>query len=230
MRRKLTFGCLAFLALLAAPEAASGPPLICHPVEIGNADSLPWNGGAWGARDDVSPARVVEETLRILDARTPVLVRMETMRRAAVYLGGLRERGLGGLRPHREQVDATTLLATLKRRAESAARAGRPDPLALFDAGFLSEAYSQAGLAEDLNGYAWVTGALETSGGSAEMSYAAALCSIHPARPERDRHLADAARGAAAGSLLEKNLDLTLTRWKLGTLALLRARNAGPGR
>ena len=34
-------------ALIAARPALAGPPLLCHPYDIGSAVSLPWNGPAW---------------------------------------------------------------------------------------------------------------------------------------------------------------------------------------
>ena len=38
---------LLTVALLTLP-ALAGPPLICHPVEIHGAKSLPWNASAQG--------------------------------------------------------------------------------------------------------------------------------------------------------------------------------------
>ena len=241
MRRKTIETCLvAFLGLFASRAANAGPPLICQPIEIGDANSLPWDGGAWGARAGVTPAQVVDETLRILDSKTLVLVRMETMRRASVYLAGLRgysdlsagsrDRGARGSETRRDRDAAATRLDTLNRRAEDAAKAGRIDALAFFDAGYLSEAYSQAGLPENLNGYSMVKRALEFHDRDPEMSFAAALFCIHPKRPEREKYFADAARGAGKGTLLERNLDLTVKRWELGSVAELRARYNGPAR
>ncbi|MFN7975733.1 MAG: hypothetical protein U0166_25900 [Acidobacteriota bacterium] len=43
-----------------------------------------------------------------------------------------------------------------QKRAADADASGHPDALAIFDAGYLSEVYSQCRIAENLDGYAWV--------------------------------------------------------------------------
>src|ERR1700676_2598491 len=63
-------------------SAHAGPPLICHPIEIGQAKSLPlvdWKRKVSGDYD------LTRDTLAILDSSTPVLVRMETPRWATIY-------------------------------------------------------------------------------------------------------------------------------------------------
>ena len=77
----------ALLFLLAVQQAAlAGPPLVCHPFEIGNARSLPWSGSQWRSVDKSYDAnRLVEDTRVLLTPQTPVLVRMETLRRATIY-------------------------------------------------------------------------------------------------------------------------------------------------
>jgi len=73
-------------SLLAAP-ALAGPPLICHPIAIGNAPSLPWNAeAAWnGMVAGYDTSRLAADTLAIVVSEAPVTVRMETLRRAAIY-------------------------------------------------------------------------------------------------------------------------------------------------
>jgi len=74
------------LPLLAPALAQAGPPLICWPMSIGNAPSLPWGGGWHDTRPDYDGrGRLATDTLALLGSDTPVLVRMETLRRAAVY-------------------------------------------------------------------------------------------------------------------------------------------------
>src|SRR5437868_5038024 len=87
----------------------AGPPLICHPYDIGNAQSLPWGQGRDAVGfDNPDPKydikQLSRDTLKILDAGAPVLVRMETMRRAALY----------GSNDH---VAAAALLTALRQRA-----------------------------------------------------------------------------------------------------------------
>ncbi|HLI97806.1 MAG TPA: hypothetical protein VKT72_17185 [Candidatus Baltobacteraceae bacterium] len=75
------------LTVLAALPAVAGPPLICHPVAIGNAASLPWrDGNGWnGMEASYNTANLTADTLALLGAGTPTEVRMETLRRAAIY-------------------------------------------------------------------------------------------------------------------------------------------------
>src|SRR5713226_1553845 len=64
--------------------AQAGPPLICHTFEIGQAKSLPWISHNWNlsGSENYDTKSLVRDTLEILGPDTPVLVRMETLRRA----------------------------------------------------------------------------------------------------------------------------------------------------
>jgi len=93
-------------ALMTARPALAGPPLLCFPFDIGAARSLPIGHGSWRAIDpryDVS--HLADDTLALLAPQTPVLVRMETLRRATLYAAD------------RPEV-ATALLARLRDRAK----------------------------------------------------------------------------------------------------------------
>jgi hypothetical protein len=77
----------ALITMVAAPVLA-GPPLVCFPYDIGTARSLPWDtkGHAWrGVRADYPLSQLTGDTLALLTPATPVIVRMETLRRAALY-------------------------------------------------------------------------------------------------------------------------------------------------
>ncbi len=124
----------ASLAVLVFAPAAvqAGPPLICHPIDIGGAPSLPWGSGpGWNTpQRGYDRGRLVNDTLALLSPSAPTRVRMETLRRATVYAMGDPDRG-------RE------LLGRLEQRARDAG-SGPDAALALFDAGYLIEAYKQA--------------------------------------------------------------------------------------
>lgn len=165
--RPMLFATVAAVALLTARPALAGPPLLCVPFDIGAARSLPMGQGGWRAIDatyDVS--RLVDDTLALLGPETPVLVRMETLRRATVYTAD---------RPD----IATVLLTRLRDRAKM------PTPtagLAVFDFGYLVETYRQAepifkrriaGIAE-IDGYQLVLKARALQA-DASMDYAAKL-------------------------------------------------------
>lgn len=204
---------LVLAAVLAgAGRAHAGSPLICHPFDIGTAASLPWGqGSGWDAAlRSYDTSRLTQDVLRILTPETPVLVRMETMRRATIYAA--RDREAGG-----------ALLAALLGRAVDASGTARSDVLSLFDAGYLVETYRQASFlarwnmlaarpqseftmkAEPggLDGYAWVTRALSVRGPNAEMEFAASLMRAGDTSRE---HLRRATAAAPQGSPLARLL------------------------
>jgi hypothetical protein len=227
MRRNLllsisiTLTSLLFL-LVVHQVALAGPPLVCHPFEIGNARSLPWSGSQWRAVDknyDIN--RLVDDTLNLLTPETPILVRMETLRRATIYaVWSMNDREVGY--PVKDTTVANALLSRLKGRVPypGVKSDRKPTSLALFDYGYLVESYKQAGdaskgvdLASGVDGYSLIVKAIAASGGDPEMEFAAALASSNRPRgahsPLRDAHLAHlrkAVAGANEGSLLARNL------------------------
>src|SRR4051794_12294957 len=79
---------LTLVAVLgSAVPALAGPPLLCHPFDIGSARSLPWDGSSswWQGKSGYSLQNLVADTEALLTPSTPVIVRMETLRRAALY-------------------------------------------------------------------------------------------------------------------------------------------------
>jgi hypothetical protein len=127
-RRPLIVTALALALGLLSRPALAGPPLICFPFEIGAARTLPMGHGNWRDTDpkyDVS--HLVADTLAILTPETPVLVRMETIRRATIYAS-----------THPKEANA--LLGELQARATAPAAAA----LAVFDFGYFVETCKQA--------------------------------------------------------------------------------------
>lgn len=179
--------------------AQAGPPLICHRIEIGQAKSLPlidWNRKDTGG---YNLKNLSADTIAILNANTPVLVRMETLRRATIYAR------------HDPQAAKELLVRILARASESDAT-GHPDALAWFDAGYLVETYkqwmgpSEPGLVAGKDGYAWVMKAIHLRGEDAEMEFAAALITLKgPDDAHRD-HRRRAMEGAKSDPLLAQNL------------------------
>jgi len=195
MRKTLlfTFG-LATLATMFVAQA--GPPLICHPYNIGDATSLPWDAvSAWNSPDPAyNIQNLVNDTLAILDQGAPVLVRMETLRRAVLY----------GVNDH---TAASSLLAQLEGR-----QAAKPSANAYFDYGYFLASLNQIqwlykeDLSAGVDGYQFVQKALALAPDSPEMHFAAAIMAASPPRPaERDAHLAKA-RAAKSDALLAQNL------------------------
>lgn len=121
----------AILGMAAA--ALAGPPLICERIEIGTAQSLPWRGdvNGWdGSEKSYDVSKLTTDVMALLTPSMPVNVRMETLRRAAIYAA--RHENLG------EQLSARLLA-----RVANAAASGKQDPLAWFDAGYYAEALRQ---------------------------------------------------------------------------------------
>jgi hypothetical protein len=123
--------CSIVVALLAiATPVLAGPPLLCFPFETGGASTLPMRGGDWktvDAKYDVS--RLTADTLALLTPSTPVVARMETIRRATIY---------ASMQPQA----AAELLAAVQARAAAPNAASAAS--AVFDFGYLVETYKQA--------------------------------------------------------------------------------------
>jgi hypothetical protein len=212
--RKLSF--LKYFAvigaglLVLAGTAVAGPPLICHAVDIGSAQSLPWTSSGWNlsGQENYDVSHLVPDTLALLAPSTPVLVRMETLRRATLY---------GQQR--------TAVAKELLFRLEARTRENPKDALAAFDFGYLVECYRQASwlrqhtdwlkasgdavganLAMKIHGDEWVRKAIALRGSDPQMEFAAALMTMEGARGEHDLHLQKAMAGAKADAMLARNL------------------------
>jgi hypothetical protein len=191
--------------------AFAGPPLLCHPIEIGQAKSLPWVEFNHKGSMDYDLKNLSRDTLAILNSRTPVLVRMETLRRATIYA-------------RLDQPTAKELITRLQERAASSEAAGRPDALAWFDLGYLAEAYKQwlgkgePNPADGLDGYSLVRKAISLRGSDPEMEFAAALITLSgPEGAHRD-HAQKAMAGAKKDSLLAQNLASTFNHETISEL------------
>jgi len=180
--------------------AQAGPPLICHPIEIGQAKSLPWVEFNHKGSSDYDLKNLTRDTLAILDSNTPVLVRMETLRRATIYA-------------RQDPQVAKELITRLQARAANSDAAGHSDALAWFDVGYLAEAYKQwmgkgePNPAAGLDGYALVKKALSLRGqDDAEMEFAAALITLRGPDGAHQDHARKAMAGAKNDPLLARNL------------------------
>jgi hypothetical protein len=207
--RSLQFPIALVAAVLClASVAQAGPPLICHTIEIGQAKSLPWIGHNWNLSggENYDTKNLVTDTLDILAPDTPVLVRMETLRRATLYA-------------RKDPLAAKELLARLHARATSAESSGRPDALAWFDTGYLAETYKQwigqswmrvsqdeQNPAAGVDGYALVKKALALRGSDPQMEFAAALITLSGPQEVHRQHALKAIAGAKTDPLLAQNL------------------------
>ena len=193
---------VALLALLPL-TASAGQPLICHPYAIGEARSLPANAEG-GMLPNYDRRELVDDTLALLTPETPVLVRMETLRRAAIYATANLRGWDKGVYTAEDRAIATDLLAKLRERTRHVTAPALT--LALFDLGFFSETLRQAGVNPALDGYDLLVRAAELSGGDPTMEFALALASSYPRRAEQSKHLAKARAAAAHDPALAANL------------------------
>jgi hypothetical protein len=231
---------ISFVATLLcfASMAQAGPPLICHTIEIGQAKSLPWISHNWNldGSENYDTKNLVRDTLEILAPGTPVLVRMETLRRATLYA-------------RKDPLAAKELLARLHARATSAESSGQAGALAWFDAGYLAETYKQwigqklphmtDGMRVDLNpaagvdGYALVKKALDLrarsqNGDDPQMEFAAALITLSGPQEEHRQHAQKAIAGAKTDPLLAQNLATHFIGPQSQTMSDLLAKNSVP--
>lgn len=210
MQKKTRVASFVLAALVVAAPALAGPPFNCHVFDIGSAKSLPWGAlNNWlGTRDDYDVGRVVADTDKLLTPSTPVLVRMETLRRAVIYVS-------------RDRAAAEQLVALVTGRVKAAEESGRQDAMAFFDAGFVVEAITElrdagrfskqlAGLDRilaDVTGPANARALLEKSAAlrpdDASIQFALGLISR---TPESERHFAKARAAAGQDAMLANNL------------------------
>lgn len=210
---------LAGIAIVfSARVALAGPPLICHPFAIGTAQSLAWNAQPQGWRGDVAGYEVshlADETVALLTPTTPIIVRMETLRRAAIYA-------------LRDEKVADQLLTRLVDRTHKTGDGTRADALAWFDAGYYVETFRQAtpvardmgparvaamaALVEKVDGYAMVQKSLTLRGSDPAIEFAAAIITLNRDRAAQPVHAAKARDGAKQDALLAQNIDM-LTAW-----------------
>jgi hypothetical protein len=208
--RKILGVVIASLAI--ATPVLAGPPLLCHPFDIGTAKSLPWVGEkSWDeGRPDYKLDHLVADTEALITPSTPVIVRMETLRRAALYAS----------------TDARVASDLIKRfisRAEASEVAGRPDALAYLDAAYLAGAFNEItmmGRAQQweqrsanarevkgsLDAYALITKSAALRPSDPGIQFAAALISSDGHRSEYPAHAAKARAGADTDTLLARNI------------------------
>jgi len=211
--RLITAGTLTLsLLTITPPLAEAGPPAICHQFQTGGAPSLPWAEGSGWRRTvpNYDLQRLTDDTLRLLTPTTPVLARMETLRRATIYASA-------------DARVANGLLSRVLGRAIDGVSSGPANRHALFDAGYLVESYRQANLIykhemlrgaeksawqlrempKGLNGYSWITSALAMGPQDPEMEFGASRVSQGATS---QAHVGKALKGARPETPLAANL------------------------
>jgi hypothetical protein len=202
---------LAIIALVLgfSNAAFAGPTLICHAIEIGPAKTLPWvdlNYRKGSGSYDLD--NLTRDTLAILDSNAPILVQMETLRRATIYA-------------RQDKQVAKQLLVQLHVRAERSD--AKPD--ALFDFGYLAEAYKQwmvgngeSNPAHGVDGYGWAKRAIAQKGSDPQMEFGAAMITLAGPESEHKHHVEQAMAGAKADPLLAQNLASNFRKQTMASL------------
>jgi hypothetical protein len=196
------------VVLALATPVFAGPPLLCHPFDIGSARSLPWGtGSGWLETSpgyDVS--HLTTDTVALLTPTTPVVVRMETLRRAAIYAS-------------RDRAVAVQLLTRLTERTHTR------DANAWLDAAYLTEALRQIGrlgqtsafrdsapqmaeVVRNIDGVAMIDKALLLDAGDPALEFAAALINADRNRAAYTEHAQRARAGAARDALVARNIGM----------------------
>lgn len=210
------------LTLGGATRAWAGPPLICHPLDIGDAKSLPWGKGPMTSDKHYDTKNLVPNTLELLSPNCPVIVRMETMRRAACYT-------------ERKAALAHELLAALQARVLDREARDEHDALAWFDAGYFTMCLDQFDIEvprpeKGVPGLAWLQKAEEMRRFDPQTVFALALATSmckHEdgkwnATPSHKSYLRKAVALAKEGDLSARNLVLHFTKEGAGTWADLK--------
>jgi hypothetical protein len=210
MQKKALIASAVVAVLAFAMPALAGPPFICHPFDIGEAKSLPWGAlnNYLAMRDDYDFHNVVADTEKLLTPSMPTIVRMETLRRAAVYAS-------------RDRAVARQLLGFVMGRAKSLTEPGSREAVAWFDAGYVIEALSEleqvghyekqmrgletvlAGLTAPFNGRALIEKSAALRPDDASIEFALGLLSRSP---ENETHYRKARAAAQQDALLANNL------------------------
>ena len=204
---KRSFLVFAALVSLATP-AFAGPPLLCHPFDIGSARSLPWGGssGWMQARPDYDLSHLTADTTALLTTTQPVVVRMETLRRAAIYAS-------------RDRAVAAQLLSTLTERTRTGGA------YAWLDAAYMAEALRQIGylgqsaafrdtapriaeMVRGVDGIGMIDKALLLRPDDAGLEFAAALINADKNRAEYLEHARRARAGASRDELVARNIGM----------------------
>lgn len=206
---------IAASAVALAQPAFAGPPLLCHPYDIGNARSLPWgDASSWSqAAPSYDVTHLSGDTQALLSASTPVVVRMETLRRAAIYAS-------------RDRAVAAQLLTALTLRTRGFDPATRkPDALAWLDAAYYVEALRQIGrlgqsaefrdrapqmasLVKDIDGRSMMDKAVLLRPDDPAVEFAAALINADGDRGAYLEHAQRARASANRDALVARNIAM----------------------
>lgn len=201
--KRLSLFAAAILTAATLTPVFAGPPLLCFPYQIGDAKSLPWGDDAFKNDSGYDTTNLARDTMNLLRTERNVLVRMETLRRAAIYIG-------------QDARKATDLLARLTGLAMDCEATHKPGAINWFDAGFFAATIAQNGV--DLgwhvghdgkvDGMLYIRRACELDKNEdPAMQYGAALVAFHHDNAASREFLRRAVAGAKPGSDLAASIE-----------------------
>ena len=195
-----------------------GPPAICQPFDIGDAASLPWKAGAFEADSKYDLANLNQDLAKLLDSNDDAIVRMESIRRAVIYVSGFSQ-NRKKLSAMERKLASESLISMSRARAlaphiyDKVAAEKRTAPR-LFDLGFALGALRQLEWRENFvshlgNGVAELEKAAEWKETSAAMHLGMALAmwgSNHTDQVSQEHFLLAAKMAGPDQGRLTKNI------------------------
>ena len=206
------FVIILFALTVTRPADGGYATRLMYPFDIGDAPSLPWGSDWWQGRADYNLANLLADTEELLTPSPPIIVRLETLRRAAIYASNDRH-------------VAELLFRTFSERARAAEQSRRPDPVVFLDAAFVTDTLWQIGehsnppfteqsrqvrgVVDGVDGYAFIKKSRAFGLNDPALEFGAAM--IAGVRRLGTVTFAEHARKARAGanhdSLVARNLD-----------------------
>ena len=212
----LGFGLAALPARAVSPRTTTvapwlaGPPLLCFPLDIGGAATLPFGGDGFDVKGDWSTEAVVKQTCSLLEKSDDALVHMETLRRATIWFMS-KDAGEAAGKFRAVLADATLRAAAASGQVSASTR---NEALRWFDLGYFEAAARQGGVLKGKGERDWLEKAARLAPDDLTLRFGVALAEYFPGE-EEDRkswatHLQVVLDAKEPPALVKKNAVATL--------------------
>jgi hypothetical protein len=200
---------LAALPTRAVAPPVVGTPLLCFPLDVGGAATLPFGGEGLDVKSDLSTEEVVKLARSILEKSDDPLVHMETLRRTTIWFMNLESAEAAG-KFHAALADAALRAAAAA--GEGTARAHQ-EAMRWFDLGYFQAAACQGRVLQLKNEQEWLEKAARLAPDDLALRFGVALAQYFPGA-EDDRkawakHLLVVLDAKEPSPLLKKNAVVT---------------------
>ena len=197
------------VGLAALPTHAVGSSLLCFPLDVGGAATLPFGGEGLDVKSDLSTEEVVKLTRALLEKSDDPLVHMETLRRATIWFMNKDAAEAAG------KFRAVLADATLRAAAATGDGTARAHHEAMrwLDLGYFQAAARQGGVLQLKNAHEWLEKAVRLAPDDLALRFGVALAQFSPGE-EGDpkawaRHLQVVLDAKELSPLLKKNAVAT---------------------